>query len=600
MAEPSEGDGGGATGGPALSLVGDASHDPFSLLRPKAKAKGKGKAKAKGPAKSRSQPKAKATGKARAKAKSQTKGILRWLSEGRPILRRSDGSDQLGEGAEDEPGRGAEDQQGGRAEDDKSGSEDQQGGRGEDQQRGGAEDDTSGSEDQPGDGAEDQPSGGAEDDKSGSEDQPSGEAEDQQGRGAEDQQGDGAEDQQGRGAEDQPGGGAEDQPGDGAEDRQGEGAEDQPHDDWWGAWNWRGGNWRGWWPGTDQWAESEAGPQQGQWAEGETGEPAKEKKRKKKKRGKAAQPKKKAKPAEKPIAQGITSAELDIPSTSVDLRCTRCKSRLDPAKAQIVGKSCGSWRCNFCNTRAVQLSRLPAWPGFRDKLKGFAPEEKEEFWKSTHDAGNSDALLQLITKRQVKRKKESTFADKKGQYLPLSWYAAQGFDAKRIEATCKDIVEDEVLGTCYRVVIRSKGSGNLDEFEQEEELSAQETAHQGAASSSGIHQGSPSPSGAGLEPGANPSGKLSSVAVKKEQGVATRILAKLAMLITPLAATLKSKHCSKLPPFAVDGAKKILDDLKAMEQNAQKVIRGVASLEHSLADCNDLAPRLGFWCSSLI
>ena len=53
-------------------------------------------------------------------------------------------------------------------------------------------------------------------------------------------------------------------------------------------------------------------------------------------------------------------------------------------------------------------------------------------------------------------KLQKTHSQKEGQkhkYLPLSVYAKQGFDVDKIRANCKDTMEHEVVGTCYRLDI---------------------------------------------------------------------------------------------------------------------------------------------------
>ena len=255
---------------------------------------------------------------------------------------------------------------------------------------------------------------------------------------------------------------------------------------------------------------------------------------------------------------------------------------MDVSRSQIVGKSAGCWRCNVCNTRGVQLSRLPQWKC--KGLKGFSKEEREEFWKKTHECDSPEKLVQLLTKREVTRHVESKHTAKNGAFLPLSVYKQRGFNTKRIKKFCTNKKWFKELGWCYNVGVESSGSLTKDEKEQEEEMKAQETVHGSEAASSSSAGG-----GAG---GPNEIPKLVNTGnAKKDIGTATKILAKLATIMAPLSAVLKSKHCSKLPEFAIKAAEKCASDLKSMEQNAQKVIKGAAALEFSLQQCNEQAPR---------
>ena len=67
----------------------------------------------------------------------------------------------------------------------------------------------------------------------------------------------------------------------------------------------------------------------------------------------------------------------DFPELAVVLKCARCSSKLDPSRAVITGKAAGVWRCNMCNTRGVQLARLPGWQSFSSILRG-------SFWRQTN------------------------------------------------------------------------------------------------------------------------------------------------------------------------------------------------------------------------
>ena len=77
---------------------------------------------------------------------------------------------------------------------------------------------------------------------------------------------------------------------------------------------------------------------------------------------------------EEKVDDTVVSMEADFPELAVELKCARCGSKLDPSRAVITGKAAGVWRCNLCNTRGVQLARLPGWQGFAGILRG-------RFWR---------------------------------------------------------------------------------------------------------------------------------------------------------------------------------------------------------------------------
>ena len=280
---------------------------------------------------------------------------------------------------------------------------------------------------------------------------------------------------------------------------------------------------------------------------------------------------------------------VDIPTSGPDLRCSRCKCTLEPARAQIVGKSAGTWRCNRCNTRGVQLSRIPTWKTFQGHLKTFSEDEKKSFWEQCKDCENPVELTKLITRSQTKRHSEESHTSTEGEYLPLGVYKARGFNIKRIKKYCKDIKIHETLGKTYRVKIDGKGSLSKDEEVDEENLSKRQRVGGSASSSGG---GGPSGAvGSAESPDVANMPLGGEAPSKKDIGLANRVLLKLATVITPFATSLKSKHCAKLPPMTVAEARTTVDDLVKMEQKAQAVVRGGAPLTPSMADCNELVPR---------
>ena len=261
--------------------------------------------------------------------------------------------------------------------------------------------------------------------------------------------------------------------------------------------------------------------------------------------------------------------EVDIPEARVDLRCSRCKKPFDMSRAQVVGNT---FRCHMCNTRGVQLSRLPEWKA--SKLSGFTEEEKQDFWTRTHGCDSAAKLSLLVTNKVTHRHVETQHSEKLGTYLPLSVYKSKGYSIKRIKARCTDKKWHPVLGMCYRVVVESHATSADDQKAEEEEL--QQVQHpKGSAFGKGF-------------PGTRDGQQLDPKQAKKDISTATKILAKLASIHAPLAALLKSKHVSKLPAFAIASAARCHEDLKSIDQNAQKVIKGVGELEYSIQQCNEV------------
>ena len=100
-------------------------------------------------------------------------------------------------------------------------------------------------------------------------------------------------------------------------------------------------------------------------------------------------------------AEGAKSDEIVgevlFPVVPTEPKCNRCRQPLDPLRAQITGKSGGSWRCSLCNSRAVQVTRLPSWAQLRQHLKDIPAEEAALFWSNAHSAVGKAALENCVS-----------------------------------------------------------------------------------------------------------------------------------------------------------------------------------------------------------
>jgi len=232
----------------------------------------------------------------------------------------------------------------------------------------------------------------------------------------------------------------------------------------------------------------------------------------------------------KGVRQKVTFEDRAAPTIPHMVQCGRCKQEVHPHKAQLTGKCKGVWRCNKCNSRGVQLARLPEWAGFANKLQDYSEDQKAAFWAATHDA-NKEQLKCLIEEQLIARNTEKKEAAKAGTYQPLSWYAAQGYDVDRIKALCKDTQEHDIFGITYRVTFNSLLEVSVGEKVEEK---AYKKLQGTGASSSGDNT-----SGGAPPPPEDP--KATERQLLKEKAVATKVLAKLASVIFPLRTTLAHK-----------------------------------------------------------
>ena len=227
------------------------------------------------------------------------------------------------------------------------------------------------------------------------------------------------------------------------------------------------------------------------------------------------------------------AVELIVPDLGPRLRCSRCRQEVDPVRGHLSGKALRIFRCNVCNTRATQLSRLPQWNEFRNKLKDFPPEKKESFWKEAAETAGTADLRKLLAEHLTTTREEADFAESSGSYQPLSWYEKQGYNTELIEQRCGDTRNHPIFGKVYRVAFDSSGSSARNVLSQTKDLSSTAVLSEGSAGAGG--SGLPRP----------PTPPDKEKVLKKNQLVATRILARLAPVSAPLAATLKHKDASK-------------------------------------------------------
>ena len=228
--------------------------------------------------------------------------------------------------------------------------------------------------------------------------------------------------------------------------------------------------------------------------------------------------------------QGLSLAvELSVPDLGPRLRCSRCRQEVDPVRGHLSGKALGIFRCNVCNTRATQLNRLPQWNEFRNTLKDFPPEKKESFWKEAAETAGTADLRKLLAEHLTTTREEADFAESSGSYQPLSWYEKQGYNTELIEQRCGDTRTHPIFGKVYRVAFDSSGSSARNVLSQTKDLSSIAVLSEGSAGVAALYWPRP------------PTPPDREKVLKKNRLVATRILARLAPVSAPLAATLKHK-----------------------------------------------------------
>ena len=83
-----------------------------------------------------------------------------------------------------------------------------------------------------------------------------------------------------------------------------------------------------------------------------------------------------------------------------DPLCLKCKQKVDPLKAVLVGKVAGSWKCPTCNSRGTQLNRLfGTWPP--ESFKRLDPSVQTKFYQDAKDKAGPVALKDFLSQHSA-------------------------------------------------------------------------------------------------------------------------------------------------------------------------------------------------------
>ena len=279
------------------------------------------------------------------------------------------------------------------------------------------------------------------------------------------------------------------------------------------------------------------------------------------------------------VAFDVFPEYQDVPT------CTKCKRRVDPLRMRLVGKKQSVWQCGVCSSRYTQLHRH--WGGWPPKeFDGLDEEAKEKFWKDLGDAKTGEEQKKVVMNCLSARVIESRIAGSKGQCLPLGVYATQGFDVAMIEQNCSDYRWNPTCGWCYRVDIDYQDKAQENQRVREEIYkSISERRQQGGnGGKSGKGKGWTGEKGKGK---GNRLAEEPTVATKKMQGDAVRILAKVSPILFSMQVVLRHKKLKFLPQSHVDKQHSCISELGEMEKAAQKTVSRQDTLLLTMADVAD-------------
>ena len=114
-----------------------------------------------------------------------------------------------------------------------------------------------------------------------------------------------------------------------------------------------------------------------------------------------------------PEAKRTEASSFNAPPIDYSVRCVRCKRSCDPCTSQAIRytkKSMGTFRCNTCNTRGTQLSRLESWQTLLGNWQNYSEVEKAQFWQDVGEAPNAESIKKVVEQRltsmSIQRKKD--------------------------------------------------------------------------------------------------------------------------------------------------------------------------------------------------
>ena len=318
--------------------------------------------------------------------------------------------------------------------------------------------------------------------------------------------------------------------------------------------------------------------QKGKKAKGE-----KQKGNKKKSRSGKDKQKKSKKAAADEAAKALEASCLEVfPEIKLTPVCNKCKRRVDPLNARLVGKAQGVWQCRPCGVRYTQLHRQ--WGGWPPReFDQLSPDEKSDFWTKMEATSTEAAREELVLNTLTTRVTESRSAGAKGKYLPLGVYINMGYDGALIEKNCKDFFDDPIAGKVYRVDVEFQDKRKTTEKIKEHLLksiqdrkcgdNANSSGQRGRqqTGSKGSGKGGKGGKGNGTKPG-RIAPDPPTTATKKTQSDAIKIMAKVSPLLFSLSTTLKHKKLSLLPKPLIDKQKTLQSELSVMEKAAQKTM----------------------------
>ena len=227
---------------------------------------------------------------------------------------------------------------------------------------------------------------------------------------------------------------------------------------------------------------------------------------------------------------------------------------------------------------------------FMQGFKGASQETITEFWRSLGSAKTPGERVEVMNQTLVLTRRNTRQASDLGKYMPLAWYATQGFDAELIKKECKDTMERPMLGLCYRVPILETGEINSDSKTRQQIVDFPDAPPRricGPPATPVRRTVNPKATAVAEESAADKKAreKKESDDRRKMMSEASKIQLKVSTTVIELGALLGGTATKKsTPAWAFTAAPEQLNKLKAIDANTQSVIGGSGDLKYTLAD----------------
>ena len=216
-------------------------------------------------------------------------------------------------------------------------------------------------------------------------------------------------------------------------------------------------------------------------------------------------------------------------------------------------------------------------------------DDKANFWRDMKTKSGSAAQEEFVLHILGNKIIESRISGSKGKYLPLGAYAVLGYDTKNIQEKCRDTIEHEVLGKCYRVDITYMDKKKEIQRIREEILkSVQERKGKQNPPPSVVDPGVPALNGKGGKGGGKTNPKVppvtAIVCTKKMNADAVKIMAKVSPILFSARANLANKKIKMLPDVHIKQLKEVVKKLATLESQAQATVSKQVVLAVAMAD----------------